>query len=134
MDFAALGAARQSRAVATMRILVIDMPGIMLGIIEDTIASEPDLQLLQARSHAEPDVVIIGTPKSDDPDAAEAALARWPRCRVLMVATSGRHAVMYELRPLRRELGELSPADLVSAIRSRRPPDGHLTHNGGGGR
>src|SRR6476660_986613 len=101
-----------------MRILVIDMPEIMRRIIEDTIASEPDLQLLEARPHAEADVVIVGTPKSEEPDAAEAVLAQWPRSRVLMVAASGRHTVMYELRPFRTELGELSPADLVAAIRS----------------
>lgn len=116
------------RPAAAMRILVIDMPEIMRGIIEDTIASQPDLQLLEARPHAEPDVVIVGTPKSEDHVAAEAALARWPHSRVLMVSTSGRHAMMYELKPFRTELGELSPTDLVAAIRSMRPshaaPDG----------
>lgn len=120
--------------VGGMRVLVIDMPEILRGIIEDAIASEPDLQLLGAKPRVDPEVVIVGTPKSGDSDAAEAALARWPRSRVLMVATSGRHTVMYTLRPFRTELGELSPADLVAAIRSMRWPHADLMQNDRGDR
>ena len=121
-----------------MRVLVIDMPEILRGIIEDAIASEPDMQLVRPRwrmaAGGEPDVVIVGTPRAEDVDGAEAMLARWPRSRVLMVATSGRHTVMYELRPSRTELGELSPADLVAAVRSMDRPHADLTHGDGGGR
>ena len=40
-----------------------------------------------------------------------------PRISVLVIAASGRTAAMYELRPHRMPLGEVTPAGLIAAIR-----------------
>jgi DNA-binding NarL/FixJ family response regulator len=63
------------------------------------------------------DVVIVGTTTPDDITIPGQLLAVLPRARVLALAVGGRSAVMYELRPHRTELGEVSPQVLVDAIR-----------------
>ena len=64
------------------------------------------------------DFVIAGA----DYDFAEVArvLDERPRLRVLAVAGHGREAFLYELRPTRTPLGEVSPRAIVEAIRSAR--------------
>ncbi len=111
-----------------MRILITDMPAIMRSIIEDAIVAQPDMQLVVGCPppirHVDepelPDVVIAGMENVEDLAVPEAMLACWPRSRIFMIAVSGRRAVMHELRPFRTELGELSPAALLAAIRSER--------------
>jgi hypothetical protein len=50
-------------------------------------------------------------------------LSSAPGMRVLMIATSGDAAVMYELQPRKLPLGEVSAASLVAAIRHGAGPD-----------
>jgi hypothetical protein len=42
-----------------------------------------------------------------------------PRISVLMVAASGRTAALYELRPRKTPLGDVTAAGLIAAIRER---------------
>ena len=66
-----------------------------------------------------PDVVIVGR---DDPSLAASLLADRPRLKMLAVVDDDRESVLYELQPLRRELGEFTPETLVSALRGARDP------------
>jgi hypothetical protein len=115
----------------TIRVLLRDMPQILRDILENAISSQPDMALIddpgdlprppgevQRGPDLVPDAVIVGTTEFQHAQNASALLSRWPRSRILMIATSGHQAVLYELRPHTTELGELSPSDLVHAIRS----------------
>lgn len=104
------------------------MPRILREIIERAVADEPDMEIVdseagnmplrEAIEASEPDFVIAGA----DYDFGEVArvLDERPRLRVLAVAGDGREAFLYELRPTRTPLGEVSPRTIVDAIRGAR--------------
>ena len=109
--------------------MVTRVPPMLRDIIVDAIAKEPDMEIMAAPGertprprvwHEEPNVIVLGTPQIDQSQEAERCLAEWPHSRVLLVETSGRLSVMYELRTHRTPLGELSLQQLVEAIRSVR--------------
>ena len=81
-------------------------------------AVEPG-NLLDALGDTRPDVVILGL---DDVSAAPIStqlLSLWPDLKVMGVSADGRSACLYELRPHRVPLGDLSAQGLVEAIRER---------------
>jgi chemotaxis response regulator CheB len=114
--------------VEPSRIVLVDMPRILREIIERAVADEPDMEIVdseagnmplrEAIEASEPDFVIAGA----DYDFGEVArvLDERPRLRVLAVAGDGREAFLYELRPTRTPLGEVSPRTIVDAIRGAR--------------
>ncbi len=104
------------------------MPPLLHDIVRDIVAKQPDMELLgnigdrevSFRSLEETaiDVVIVGAPQPDDSGYARELLQASSPTRVLVIANSGRSAVMYEMRPQEVALGEVSPEDLVAAIRA----------------
>jgi hypothetical protein len=109
--------------------MVERMPRMLRDIIENAIAQAPDMELLPPRPAArrrpraratDPDVVVVATPRLESFQLREQWLEEWPRARILVVETSGRRSVIYELRPHATPLGELSPAQLVEVIRTGR--------------
>jgi hypothetical protein len=104
------------------------MPRILREIIEQAVADEPDMEIVgvegrdvplrQAVESTRADFVMAGA----DYDLGEVArvLDERPRLRVLAVAGDGREAFLYELRPTRTPLGEVSPQTIVDAIRGAR--------------
>lgn len=103
------------------------MPRILREIIEQAVADEPDMEIVEAETgvplreaveSSKADFVIAGA----DYDFGEVARAldERPRLRVLAVAGDGREAFLYELRPTRTPLGEVSPRTIVDAIRGAR--------------
>ncbi len=120
------------------RVLLWDMPTMMHDIILELLTRESDFQvaaptdktstdktstLLDASKKYRPDVIVT----SFGEDAAEAKykdlLLACPRVKVLDVLSDGRKGYLYELRPERKRLGEVSPESLVTVIRSAvRPP------------
>lgn len=102
------------------------MPRILREIIEQAVADEPDMEIVdagdvplrEAVESSKADFVIAGA----DYNFAEVArvLDERPRLRVLAVAGDGREAFLYELRPTRTPLGEVSPRTIVDAIRGAR--------------
>jgi DNA-binding NarL/FixJ family response regulator len=101
----------------------------MRDIVRDTVSNEPDMVIvgeygergvcLDAFETDRTDVVICGTSTPEEPEAPNQLLVRAPHVKVLMLATSGRRAVMYEFRPHRTPLGDVSPESLREAIRSQ---------------
>jgi hypothetical protein len=94
-----------------VRVLLQDVPLMLREIVENALLRQPDMVLMRdarAAAHAAdatvPDVVLVGTTTPQDPRTATALLNRWPRARVLMLATSGKVAVMYSLTPQLDEL------------------------------
>ena len=93
-------------------------------ILEETIGQQRDMELVRDVTprmrplEPQPDVVIIGTTAPHDSSRSTDALRQWPRSHILMIATAGSEAVMYELQQHQTPLGEISPAGVVEAIRA----------------
>jgi DNA-binding NarL/FixJ family response regulator len=116
-----------------IRILLARMPTLMLDVLHHIVAAEPNMvvvgvvdedNLLAAARRARADVLIVGQAKDEDDDYAP-LLFRQPRLKVLAIADSGRTGALYELRPRRIALGEISARTLARAIRRHAPPISH---------
>jgi hypothetical protein len=98
--------------------------------VADLIACEPDLQIAD---DVEGDAAGICAAESTAArffitgcdDLAPGAVCRVMRrvfgARLIVLSTTGAECVMYEARPVRRVLGELSQQTLLAAIRERSP-------------
>jgi hypothetical protein len=104
------------------------MPRILREIIEQAVADESDMEIVEIEGRGVPLRQTVESSKADfviagaDYDFGEVArvLEERPRLRVLAVAGHGREAFLYELRPMRTPLGEVSPRTIVDAIRGAR--------------
>jgi hypothetical protein len=115
--------------VNRIRIALMGLQPRLRDIIVDAVTDEPDLEIVGPDLRADrdlervdADVVIAGTAEPADPDVPARLLSMAPRISVLMVAVSGRTAVMYELRPRQTPLGEITPDALIAAIRHSSHP------------
>jgi hypothetical protein len=111
------------------------MPRMLCDIIADALVRQPDMEMvgMLASREALPttveetgaDVVVIGLKDSELPEECGRLFYTHPWTRVLGVGSDGRRGFLYELRPTKAPLGELSPQGLVDAIRTtdrtRRP-------------
>lgn len=94
----------------------------MLGaIVGDIIREQPDLELFAAGDDVaatvgETDARCVLLHAADEEECTE-LLAQYPRLKVLSVEDDGRRGFLYELRPHRRPLGEVSPMRLIDALR-----------------
>jgi chemotaxis response regulator CheB len=111
--------------VAPIRILLVAMPRLMRDIVEAELLAQPDMTLVgvsdttaglvdEIRDSA-PDFLLIG---ADHDCAVQTLLENRPFMRVLEIEPHAADAHLYELRPRRIDLGEVSAADLVTTIRS----------------
>jgi DNA-binding NarL/FixJ family response regulator len=113
--------------VGQIRVVLAGMPRILRDIVSAVVKDQPDmivvaeteattdLYALSRMSRA--DVVILGASDDQMPPAGRQVVNRAPHVKVLAVGSEGRHAWLYELRPHEQRIGEVSPQDLVSAIR-----------------
>ena len=93
-------------------------------IIVDAVSNEPDIELMSVEPQSErdlesagADVLIVGTAEPNDLEVPARLLYVAPRMSVLMIAASGSAAVLYELRPRKLPLGDVTAAGLIAAIR-----------------
>jgi len=64
------------------------------------------------------DIVIVSDEENTDSERWVSLLYNAPRLKVLVLEGAGQTAMLYELRPHRTPLGEVSKAGLVDAIRA----------------
>lgn len=110
-----------------IRVLLVDMPRIPRELIARAVAAQPDMVVvgstadlddLSVAAHAAaPEFVIVGVADGELPPPAERFLDEQAQTKVLGVEAQDGTAYLYELRPRRAPLGEVSPADVVAAIR-----------------
>jgi DNA-binding NarL/FixJ family response regulator len=118
--------------VNRIRILFWKMPPMLLDIITDTIAPQPDMDivgrgkmemdLLDAAKQTNADIVITARSTATEYTATEykdydELLYRHCRIKVLEILDEGRSGSLCEMRPRRVALGEMSPLRLLEAIR-----------------
>jgi DNA-binding NarL/FixJ family response regulator len=113
--------------VNRIRILLWKMPPMLLDIISDTIAPQPDMDivgkgrmeedLLDAAEQTNADIIIIARSKASEHKDYDELLYRHCRIKVLEILDKGRYGSLFEMRPCRVALGEMSPLRLLEAIR-----------------
>jgi DNA-binding NarL/FixJ family response regulator len=124
------GAAGQHRAtgndrVAPIRILLVAMPRLMRDIVEAQLLREPDMAVVgvagtldglarEIRDSA-PDFVLMGAGRDG---SLEPLFEERPAMRVLSIEPANADADLYELRPHRVHLGQVSAREIVTAIRA----------------
>jgi DNA-binding NarL/FixJ family response regulator len=122
--------------MSNIRVLIRDAPKMLREILEQAISSEADMELIPepatptqapADEQLSPDVVVVGVTDPEPGEGARALLVRWPRSHVLMITARGHKVLKYELLPRGVDLGEMSPGQLVEAIRSAVRPSANRT-------
>jgi len=117
------------------RIVLVDLPPLLREIVRETASREPDLEvvseheagidLLAAVERDDPDFLIVGSQEATEQTVAS-LIAGGRRLRALEVRSDGRESVLYELRPHRVLLGEISPSTLLQTIRTSSGRDAEL--------
>jgi hypothetical protein len=115
--------------VPKTRVLIFAMPRLLDDILESVFEADPAVTVVRwpdesssvgdAAAATEADVVLVGGRRAGTHEVDD-LLHRVPHVRALAVAEDARTAVLYELRPDRRLLGELSPAAVLSAVHHAR--------------
>ena len=107
------------------RIVLVNLPRMLREIIEDVVAAAPDLDVVETVERPTGLIAVVDGAKADfliaGDDALEdvgVLLRERPRLKVLAVAGDGRQTFLYELRPQKVSLGEVSPQNLLEAIRA----------------
>ncbi len=112
-----------------VEIVLVDMPLMLHDIIREQIAQAPGLRVAadlpdacrldESVAEGPADVVIAGAAVLE-PARVDRLLAARPGLSVLTIDREGRETVLYELRPTRERLGELSPERLLEVVHSTR--------------
>jgi DNA-binding NarL/FixJ family response regulator len=110
-----------------IRVVTAELPRILDDIIGAVCAAAGDIEvvgrvarheeLVELTREARPDVVILGMAPSGAATIGWELYVGDPLLRVLGIVGEGRQTFVYELRPHRTALGELSPDGLVAAVR-----------------
>jgi hypothetical protein len=115
------------RAVHSITVLVAGFRGMFAEIVTRFLTGQRDLDVIQRTEPGEVlaavrerDVSVVLLPMIDDelPLLGGQLLAAKPSLRVLGIAENGRAASLFELKPVRRSLGELSAEALADAVRA----------------
>jgi DNA-binding NarL/FixJ family response regulator len=105
----------------------------LCDIVRDAFARERDMEvvgvlptldtLLADARETRADVVILGLADTELPPVCGELIAAHPLMKVLAVAGDGRRVFLHELRPQTVSLGEVSPQELIDAVRSAVRPE-----------
>jgi DNA-binding NarL/FixJ family response regulator len=118
--------------MSNIRVLIRDAPTMLRDILEQVISNEHDMEVIPEpvvpmqgllERPPSPDVVVVGAGDSEPAARARGLLVRWPGSHVLMITARGHRVLRYELLPRGIDLGEMSPDQLVQAIRSAARPE-----------
>ena len=110
-----------------IRVVLAGMPRMLREIVCALVREQPDM-LIVAESETtndlyalarftRADVLILGAEGNELPAIGRRVVNRVPHLKVLAVGAEGRHVWLYELRPHEQLIGEISPEQLVAAIR-----------------
>jgi DNA-binding NarL/FixJ family response regulator len=97
-------------------------------IVREAVATQPDMKVVgdshngQELHHmlaaGDVDLVIVGAHQSEDISSVASILYASPQVKLLAIEDNGRTATIYRLRPHQLSLGEMSPQELLAAIRT----------------
>lgn len=113
-----------------IHVLVTDLNGMLTEIIMETLDAAPDIAVavvgsedsaLSVADATQADVAILRGDADGLPIVGHELLRRRPWMNVLALRGDGREAFLYQLRPVERPLGEVSPETLLDAVRALAP-------------
>jgi hypothetical protein len=117
------------KKVKPIRVLFARMPNLLTDILSCMVASEPDMiiggrlregeDVQAAIRRTRSNVIVVGESADDARREYGLLLMRRPKIKVLAICGDGRTGLLYELRPKRIPLGEMSADTLREAIRGR---------------
>ena len=116
-----------ARSTPLIRVALVVEPPVLRDVLREILASAPDVELVSPASPAPPagvagngaaEVVILTAPHPENELIPALMLFQEPRSRVLALSGDARQAFLYELRPHRTALGELSRERLLEAVRA----------------
>ncbi len=101
-----------------IHVALIDLPRMSRELVAGALLAEPAIEVAIGFDAREPpDVAIVGGRHGEElPERALELLHEHPRMRVLTLADDGAETYVYELRPHRVLIGELSAAALLDAV------------------
>jgi hypothetical protein len=106
------------------RVLLMNLRARLRDIIVDALANEPDFSFTVGELKSERelewmsgDVLIVEVADPNDTELPLRLLYEAPEMSVLMISISGETAAMYQLRPHRKPMGNLTAQGLMAAIR-----------------
>lgn len=107
-----------------IRVALLVQPPVLHSLILRLLAGDAGVQVVDGPPDPDrpADVVVVSRDDPEnDPDTVN-MLFRFPRCRILSLGADARRAFLYELRPHRSSLGELSRESLLAAVRGTPEP------------
>lgn len=121
-----------------IRIVLLDMPPLLLEMLRDAIAPQGDMEIVGTAAdepnlgalleNTEADVVVVKRDGALKRNAVNELLYQRPRLRVFEIVDRGRRGLLHEMRPRRVALGEVSPQRLIDAIRGTGEQPGNALH------
>ena len=114
----------------TIRILFAGLPTLMTDILQHLAASDPAVtvvgragasDLLAEARRWRADVIVVARKAKDERRKLAKLLLNRPRLKVLAIAENGAAGTLYEMRPRRIFIGNISAHSLSQAIHGRPP-------------
>lgn len=101
-----------------IHVALIDLPRMSRELVTGVLGAEPQIEMTSGLDASKPpDVAIVGGRRGEDLwERALELIHEYPHTRVLTLTDDGAEAYVYELRPHRVLIGELSPAALLEAV------------------
>lgn len=109
-----------------VRVVLAGLPRMLENILSARLSAEPDVevfvcseeggQVAEALERYHPEVLITDEDRSELARALDSISTAEPSLKLFAVSQAGRNTSLYELAPVRRDLGELSPSALVRSI------------------
>jgi hypothetical protein len=112
--------ATPSRTARLITVALLVHPPMLHGIVARLLAADPEVRVVEDAAAATADVLVVSQSDPDDEALPVSMLLRSPDSRVLALGADARRAVLFELRPHRTPLGELSRESLLAAVRGGR--------------
>ena len=109
--------------LSQVRVAIVALPRMLSDIVVSILTTEADIEVVTAGDDARAldprvDVVILNLDDAARADSLQELMLANPRLRIVAIAADGRRIALYEMRPHRTPLGELSAAQLVAVVRS----------------
>jgi hypothetical protein len=110
-----------------VRIVLVELRGILHDVVRGILEVQQDMAVVGDLERPEElgstiaetgAAFVIWGVEDDVSDFYPDVLHQWPQVRVLAVQGEGRQSFLWEMRPMRAPLGELSPGRLIAALRT----------------
>lgn len=118
----------EADTLAFLSVALAGLPPLLHGIVVRLVADQNDMQivgefadheeLLALEGESAPDVLVVGTGNGEINGVCTQLLTQYPQAKVVAVGADGRRVLLYDLRPHKITVDEVSSEELLEVIRS----------------